>query len=182
MRAPPRPNLAQLLMCTRESALRPFRPILRAYGLTGQQWRVMRALHHSRGGLAPAELAEMCQILAPSLSQILAGMERNGMVRRERSSVDLRRTTVTLTREAARTAEQVSRLVERQYVLIERAVGRTLLAEAIAAIERLREALDGDIPNVMDDGAPSRSRTPASPSRQGGARIVAAPRSGADVA
>lgn len=182
MRSSPHPNIPQLLMRARESALRPFRPILRAHGLTGQQWRVIRALHQARGGLSPAEIAETCQILAPSLSQILAGMERNGMVRRERSSADLRRTTVTLTREAARTAEVVSRLVERQYVLIERAVGRGLLAEAIAAIERLRDALDGDIPNVMDEESPGRARGSAAPRSSSRGRAAGARRPVSDAA
>ena len=144
------PNLAQLLMATREAALRPFRPILQTYGLTGQQWRVMRALDDAPRGLSSAEIAQACHILPPSLSQILTGMESNGWVKRERSAVDLRKHTVTLTEAAQSLVYEIEPLINLQYDLIERKVGKALLRETVDAIERLRIALESGVPGALD--------------------------------
>lgn len=146
-------NVAHSLMVTREAMLRPFRPIFKAHGLTGQQWRVIRTLHDAPDGLGANEIASACQILAPSMSQILAGMEKNGWVARTRSGQDQRKQTVTLTTAGLQLAETLSPLVERQYVLMERVVGKALFKETLDAVGRLREALDADIPSVMDEPA-----------------------------
>lgn len=152
-------NLAQLLMAARESALKPFRPILKVHGLTGQQWRVMRALYDAEGPLAANQIAQQCQILPPSLSQILTGMEKRRLVKRARSDEDMRKQQVRLTAEATRIADVISPLIERQYALIEQAVGRPLLLEAADVIERLRRALEAGVPSVLDpDEAPPHSK------------------------
>src|SRR5690606_23594192 len=90
MNSPRYPNVANRLMAAREAMLKPFRPLLRAHGLTGQQWRVIRALAEVPEGLAPNEISQRCQIVPPSLSQILTGMEKRGWVARQRSESDLR--------------------------------------------------------------------------------------------
>ena len=41
------PNMPQLLLKTRDSLLQHFRPILNHFGVTEQQWRIMRALNES---------------------------------------------------------------------------------------------------------------------------------------
>lgn len=155
MRSRRHPNIAQLLFAAREAMLKPFRPILNAHGLTGQQWRVIRALGDSEGGLAPREIAEQCQILAPSLSQILAGMEKNGMLQRARCGVDMRKQIVTLTPASQELVDLISPLIERQYALIERVAGRQLLVDAADVAQRLQQALDAGVPNVMDEAAPA---------------------------
>lgn len=167
MKARRHQNLALLLMVTREAVLRPFRPILLAYGLTGQQWRVMRVLDDAPAGLSSAEIAQACHILAPSLSQILTGMEANGWVRRERSGVDLRKQTVTLTRTAQALVGEINPLIERQYELIERNVGKDLLADAVNAIEKLRAALESGLPSVLDtEEAAQRASARRTPRRR----------------
>ncbi|MET4575805.1 homoprotocatechuate degradation operon regulator HpaR [Ottowia thiooxydans] len=147
-------NIAHLLMVAREAALKPFRPILKAHGLTGQQWRVIRALHDSKDGLEPNQIADQCQILAPSLSQILAGMEKNGLIQRARSGVDLRKQRISLTPASLKVALEVSPLIEQQYALIEKVVGRQVLSNAVEAIEKLRDALEPGVPSVMDGKSP----------------------------
>lgn len=155
------PNVAQSLMLTREAILRPFRPIFKAHGLTGQQWRVVRTLQDSPDGLSSNEIASACQILAPSMSQILAGMEKNGLVVRARSDQDQRRQTITLTPAGMELANKLTPLVERQYVLMERVVGKALFKETLDALARLRAALETDIPNVMDEQPAKTPRRPA---------------------
>lgn len=160
MRSRRHPNIAQLLFAAREAMLAPFRPILKAHGLTGQQWRVIRAIGDSQGGLAPREIAQQCQILAPSLSQILTGMEKNGMLQRARCGVDLRKQIVTLTPASQALVDVISPLIERQYALIEQTAGRQLLMDAAAVAQRLQQALQDGVPSVMDERAPAPAAAP----------------------
>ena len=56
-------NLPRLLLQARESVIAHFRPILKAHGLTEQQWRVLRALVDA-GPLEPLieELSQLVDI------------------------------------------------------------------------------------------------------------------------
>lgn len=151
MTRPHHPNVANRLMAAREAMLKPFRPIFRAHGVTGQQWRVIRALTETPEGLAPNEISQRCQIVPPSLSQILAGMEKRGLVARQRSESDLRMQRIVLTDDAVALADTLVPLIDQQYELIERAVGSNLLDEVIAVAERLRQSLEAGVPSVLDE-------------------------------
>ena len=74
-----------------------FRPILKHYGLTDQQWRVIRVLGETAEPLEPGQIAEACNILGPSLTGILKRLAEMQLVRREWSPVDQRRQLVSLT-------------------------------------------------------------------------------------
>ena len=60
---------------------------LNAQDLTEQQWRVLRTLSEV-GAMEPNQIARSCQILSPSLTRMLAGMEEQGLIKRVRSSAD----------------------------------------------------------------------------------------------
>ena len=64
-------NLPQMLLLAREHLMSHFRPILNHYGVTEQQWRILRVLDE-HGQLEPRELCELCQILSPSMAGVLA--------------------------------------------------------------------------------------------------------------
>ena len=66
-----RRNLALLLLSARESVMANFRPTLKAFGLTDQQWRILRALN-SAGEMEAGQIADTCKILSPSLTGILS--------------------------------------------------------------------------------------------------------------
>lgn len=66
-------NLPQLFLRAREELLRHFRPIITHFGLTEQQWRILRAVSEN-GQLEPREICEICQILSPSLTGVLSRM------------------------------------------------------------------------------------------------------------
>lgn len=136
-------NLPLLLLEAREEILSHFRGILNRFGVTDQQWRILRVLHE-RGELEPWQIAEACRISSPSLAGILARMDATGMVRRRQSAVDQRRQTVSLTAASKRQVAAMVPLVERQYRLLEDAVGEDTIAALYAAVDtallRLREA------------------------------------------
>ncbi|MFW8369141.1 MarR family transcriptional regulator, partial [Klebsiella pneumoniae] len=79
-----------LLLYARETLMAHFRPILHAAGVTEQQWRGLRTLSEV-GAMEPNQIARSCQILSPSLTRMLAGMEEQGLIKRVRSNADQRR-------------------------------------------------------------------------------------------
>ena len=89
-------NLPHLLLYARETLMAHFRPLLHAAGVTEQQWRVLRTLSEV-GSMEPNQIARSCQILSPSLTRMLAGMEEQGLIKRARSSQDQRRQEISLT-------------------------------------------------------------------------------------
>ena len=129
-------NLPLLLLKSRESFLSHFRPILAHYGITEQQWRVMRALSEQEE-LEPWQICEACQILSPSLAGVLARMEDVGMVERRRVPEDLRRVLVRLTAHSHAMVEELAPLIEAQYHHLEAAVGEDLLTQLYAMLDRV---------------------------------------------
>jgi len=97
-------NLPRLLLQARESVMLHFRPDLRAYGLTDQQWRVLRVLGEQPGGKAGVDTGQVAReafILGPSLTGVLSRMERDGLIQRRRAPEDQRRTVVDATAKGA---------------------------------------------------------------------------------
>ena len=76
----------------------PIREMLAASGITEQQWRVLRVLQEF-GEMDGARLADRACLLAPSLSRIIAGMEKRGLVGRSMHVKDRRRHIFRLTPE-----------------------------------------------------------------------------------
>src|SRR3954468_5921665 len=89
-------NLPRLLLQARESVMTHTRPSLREHGLSDQQWRVLRVLGE-HGTVETGRVAREAFILGPSLTGVLARMERDGLVRRERDAEDQRRSVVEAT-------------------------------------------------------------------------------------
>jgi homoprotocatechuate degradation regulator HpaR len=83
-------NLPMLLLRAREGVLAHFRPILKAHGVTEQQWRIVRVLME-QGPQEPRQLVDLCCISSPSLAGILARMDELQLVQRERVGHDQRR-------------------------------------------------------------------------------------------
>ena len=88
-------SLPLLLLRARETVMSYFRPVLQEYGITEQQWRVLRALYEYRE-LEPKQLSRICTILAPSLTGVVSRLEQNGFILRRRPMEDQRRTLVSL--------------------------------------------------------------------------------------
>ena len=78
------------LLRARESVMVRFRPMLRAHGLTEQQWRVLRAMAAVTHRLRPMELSQATYISMPSLSRLLKTLEGRQLVERSRHASDMR--------------------------------------------------------------------------------------------
>jgi len=127
-------NLPQQLLHARDALMGHFRPILNHYGLTEQQWRILRALdEHAQ--LEPREICALCQILSSSMAGILARMEEIGLVQRMRVEADQRRVLVSLAPKGDALIDDMAPLIELQYRYLEQAFGKHALESLSAALE-----------------------------------------------
>ena len=134
-------NLPMLLLRAREGVLGHFRPILKAHGVTEQQWRIVRVLMEF-GPLEPRQLVELCGISSPSLAGILARMDALGFVSRERVGHDQRRVRVSLTPASRRLATRMAPQIEAVYRDIEAHIGADFTARFYRTLDELITMMD----------------------------------------
>ncbi len=133
-------NLPLMLLQARERFMARFRPILKAHGLTEQQWRVLRALD-DHDFLEPREIGETCCISSPSMAVMLGRMEELGLVHRQRFENDQRRVRVSLTARSRALAAKVAPLIEARYRTIEDELGAETIEALYAALDGVLQAL-----------------------------------------
>ncbi len=114
-------SLPMLMHRALNAVLPRFRTIFRRFGLTEQQWRVLRVLWEADGAPLLA-LAARTLIPAPSLVGVVDRLQRDGLVERRRSEADRRLAQVWLS-DAGRGLEQaVNPLVDAAYAELENLV------------------------------------------------------------
>jgi homoprotocatechuate degradation regulator HpaR len=129
-------NLPRLLLQAREAVMAHTRPSLREHGLSDQQWRVLRVLGE-HGTVDTGRVAREAYILGPSLTGVLARMERDGLVRRERDPADQRRTVVQATAKGLKMVERLSQSIEKHYRWLEQSLGTEKLAQLYGLLDEL---------------------------------------------
>jgi homoprotocatechuate degradation regulator HpaR len=127
-------NLPHRLLVARERLMANFRPILNHFGLTEQQWRILRTLD-DKEPLEPRELCELCQILSSNMPGVLERLAGMGLIDRKRDTADQRRVLVRLAPQGERLVGELAPYIEQQYRHIERAFGKQVLSELDNAIE-----------------------------------------------
>lgn len=80
----------------------------REFGTTLPRFDVMAALERAPGGLSMSELSRRLMVTNGNTTALIAGLERDGLVRREESATDRRSITVTLTDEGERAFGQMA--------------------------------------------------------------------------
>ena len=131
-------NLPRLLLQARESVMAHTRPSLREHGLSDQQWRVLRVLGE-HGAVETGRIASEAYILGPSLTGVLARMERDGLIQRERDPADQRRTVVDATAKGRKTIARLSDTIETHYQWLEQSLGKQKLAQLYSLLDELIE-------------------------------------------
>ena len=131
-------NLPRLLLQARESVMAHTRPSLRGHGLSDQQWRVLRVLGE-HGTVETGRVAREAYILGPSLTGVLARMERDGLVRRERDPADQRRTVVEATAKGLKLVEKLSHTIEAHYAWMEKSLGKEKLSQLYGLLDEVIE-------------------------------------------
>jgi DNA-binding MarR family transcriptional regulator len=79
---------------------------LEPHGILSAQWSVLRILWDIEG-LTQVELAERMRVEKASLTGVLEGMERRGLILRARNSDDRRKINITLTAQGRRLKSQL---------------------------------------------------------------------------
>ncbi|WP_084679765.1 MULTISPECIES: homoprotocatechuate degradation operon regulator HpaR [Curvibacter] len=114
------------------------RPNLRQHGLSDQQWRVLRVLGE-HGVVETGRVAREAFILGPSLTGVLARMERDGLIQRQRDPQDARRTVVQATDKGLRLVETLSITIEAHYQWMEQTLGKDKLLQLYQLLDTLIE-------------------------------------------
>jgi len=127
-------NLPQLFLKARDSLMSHFRPILNRYGLTDQQWRILRALDEY-SQLEPREICNLCQILSSSMAGVLARMEELSLIERQRVPGDQRRVVVRLAPKGDQLVREMAPLIDQQYEYIEQAFGQSIFDDLFTSLE-----------------------------------------------
>jgi homoprotocatechuate degradation regulator HpaR len=131
----------------RESLMSHFRPILNHFGVTEQQWRILRLLDE-HGQLEPRELCELCQIFSSSMAGVLVRMEETGLILRNRVAEDQRRVLVRLAPGGTRLLGAMAPLIELQYQHIEKRFGKRATAQLIEELEGFIAATGDSVQRV----------------------------------
>jgi len=140
-------NLPQLILKAREKLLSHFRPIISHFGLTEQQWRILRTLGEMKQ-LEPRQICDLCHILSPSLAGVLSRMEESELITRTRFETDQRRVTVCLTPKGERLVAELGPLIMAQYKVIEDAFGPELIHALYDIMDRVLLVDDTTIPQI----------------------------------
>ncbi|WP_236199541.1 MULTISPECIES: homoprotocatechuate degradation operon regulator HpaR [Pseudomonas aeruginosa group] len=134
----PRPSLTLTLLQAREAAMAFFRPSLNQHDLTEQQWRIMRILRQ-QGEIEIFQLAQQACILKPSMTGVLARMERDGLIRRWKSEYDQRRVLVCLSEKGQQCFVDMSDDMERNYQRILEQFGDDKLQQLLGLLDELKQ-------------------------------------------
>ncbi len=131
------------LLQARESTMFLFRPMLRQFGLTDQQWRVIRVLATNKQ-IEAFELSQQSMILPPSLTRILKNLEEKGFVKRSTDIGDQRKVLVSLSARGQKKYQQVVPASEKIYRSIERKLGKRELTGLLNQLINLNNSLENE--------------------------------------
>lgn len=122
--------------------------LLRPHGLSAPQYTALTALA-ARDGLTSAQLARRSFVTPQTMHEQVQAMERSGLVRRERDTVDRRVMLVQLT-EGGRA---LMRACAPDVARLEQLVEQTMDASALAEFRDRLGAAHGAVLRVVRDGA-----------------------------
>jgi homoprotocatechuate degradation regulator HpaR len=151
-------SLPMALLRAREQVMRHFRPMLRQFDLTEQQWRVLRAV----GSIHETEITPLARatfLLAPSLTRILQDLEDRGLVVRRSSPDDLRLGLISITPAGVALIAAVAPHSEQIYAAITERFGPQRMNELMTLMRELEEILEGGtaVQVPAQDAAPQRT-------------------------
>ena len=129
-------NLPRLLLQAREAVMAHTRPSLREHQLSDQQWRVLRVLGE-HGAVEVGRVAREAFILGPSLTGVLARMERDALITRSRDPEDQRRTMVEATPQGMKLVKRLSTSIEAHYDFMEKSLGKAKLRQLYDLLDEL---------------------------------------------
>lgn len=129
-------GLPVALLRAREAVMFHTRPILRAYGTTEQQWRVLRSLDASEP-MDKTSLADRSMLLMPSLLRILKDLKSNGLVRLVRSPSNRRLSGVLLTKRGVQHVFDVGAAISEKNLAVKQAIGESTVENLLSLLREV---------------------------------------------
>ncbi len=103
--------LPVLLLRAKEASIQNVRPILRGFGMTEQQWRVLRSLYDAEV-LSASELAEGVFLSMTSISRITKHLSAENLITRKNDVSDKRCILFSITRKGQKLCSKVGPALE----------------------------------------------------------------------
>jgi len=129
-------SLPMMLYRTLDAVMPRFRQIFSEFGLTEQQWRVLRVLwQHEQ--IAFRELADLTLIPPPSLVGVVDRLTNSGLVSRRRSDTDRRNVFVYATGKGQALEAEVRPRVDEAYAELRSSVDTKTWNALIAGLEHI---------------------------------------------
>ena len=129
-------SLPMMLYRTLDTVMPSFRKIFNDFGLTEQQWRVLRVLWEG-DDITIRQLAEVTLIPAPSLVGIVDRLERDGLAERQRSTTDRRKVNVVVTKAGAELEDKIMPRVASAYVELKQSVDAETWSQVLVGLQRI---------------------------------------------
>jgi homoprotocatechuate degradation regulator HpaR len=107
-------SLPMLLYAAIDTVMPRFRLIFKEFGLTEQQWRVLRVLWEIEE-ISHSALAELTLISAPSLVGVLDRLRAMGLIERRRSGLDRRVVYIATSQQGRDLRDQIMPAVQQSY-------------------------------------------------------------------
>jgi homoprotocatechuate degradation regulator HpaR len=150
------PSLPVALLLSYEAVIRHFRPALRAFDITEQQWRVLRALS-SISESDVGHLARATHLAPTSLSRILKDLHERRLIERQRSNTDMRLALVMISRDGLRLVDEFWPFAEGIYAQIASRYGGSRIAKLMVLLRQLNAELEGGASIGLDESPLKRN-------------------------
>ena len=160
-------SLPMLLYRALDAVMPSFRRVFTQFGVTEQQWRVLRALWECDGaGLS--ELAAITLIPAPSLVGVIDRLSRDGLVERRRSQTDRRLVHIHITADGRTLEARVRPVIDAVYADLCSSLDPALWEQVVENLQQVASQLNnGDYVSSSSDVSGRLETPPARPlSRQ----------------
>ncbi len=125
-----------MLYRTLDAVMPRFRKIFNEFGLTEQQWRVLRVLWDLEA-VTLNRLAGLTLIPAPSLVGIIDRLERAHLVNRQRSQSDRRKVNIVLTTQGAALEQEIMPNVAAAYAELKQSVDNETWEAVLAGLNTI---------------------------------------------
>lgn len=129
-------SLPMMLYCALDAVMPRFRQIFKEFGITEQQWRVLRVLWDVNE-LPSGELAEVTLIPAPSLVGVVDRLQTAGLVARRPAKGDRRVVLVAITQVGRERLERLLPRVANTYAALKQAMPSEDWDRLLALLEAL---------------------------------------------
>tara|TARA_Y100000739_G_C20579458_1_gene452072 strand:- start:831 stop:1274 length:444 start_codon:yes stop_codon:yes gene_type:complete len=129
-------SLPMLLNRSLDAIMPPYRDLFQEFGVTEQQWRVLRVLWEQRH-LTSTQISTLTLLPSPSLVGILDRLEKKGLVKRLRSSADRREVHITITKMGKELQAQVMPKVKKIQNQIKQKLSKTEWEQINKILEKI---------------------------------------------